>query len=231
MLIRGCMWASAQLNGIIRAARHRRYVLISVSNEFGSLLIFSLYVSLLFNCFVICAYAARSNCNIRCSGTSKDAVWHLLSLKLGCFPFTCVPPTRRLMLNLMLVTATSLFSATKNTDRTSNHSVGLWHNAGRIISTYTTWCRQPGNAAQQQTSRARAGLTGPPPDVQDAGSDTRGWRHPSTTQRPVVYAGYVTEWSKAPVSPKIQSSNHMRPRKKGLKQPLTRPWMWLLNAN
>lgn len=97
------------------------------------------------------------------------------------------------MLNLMLVTATSLFSATKNTDRTSNHSVGLWHNAGRIISTYTTWCRQPGNAAQQQTSRARAGLTGPPPDVQDAGSDTRGWRHPSTTQRPVVYAGYVTE--------------------------------------
>lgn len=36
MLIRGCVWAStlssAQLNGIIRVVRHRRYVLISVSN-------------------------------------------------------------------------------------------------------------------------------------------------------------------------------------------------------
>lgn len=100
----------------------------------------------------------------------------------------------RLMLNLMLVTLQrhcSQLPKIRIDKPTSNHSVGLWHNTGRIISTYTTWCRQPGNAARQQTSRARAGHTGPPPDVQDAGSDTRGWRNPSTTQRPVVYAGYV----------------------------------------
>lgn len=92
MLIRGCMWASvlssAQLNGIIRAARHRRYVLISVSNEFGSLLISPLHVSLLFNCFVIWVYAAPSNCNIRCLGKWEDSVWHPLSPRWGicCSP-------------------------------------------------------------------------------------------------------------------------------------------------
>lgn len=92
MLIRGCMWAStlssAQLNGIIRAARHHRYVLISVSNEFGSLLIFPLYVSLLFNCFVIWVHAVPSTCNIRRSGTSEDSVWHPLSPRWGicCSP-------------------------------------------------------------------------------------------------------------------------------------------------
>lgn len=95
MLIRGCVWAStlssAQLNGIIRVARHRRYVLISVSNEFGYLLFFPLYVSLLFNCFVICVYAAPSNCNIGCLGKSEDAVWHALSLKIRYFLFTYVP--------------------------------------------------------------------------------------------------------------------------------------------
>lgn len=89
LLIRGCVWASAlssaQLNGIIRVARHRRYVLISVSNEFGYLLIFSLYVSLLFNCFVICVYCALSNCNIGCSGKSEGTVWHSLSLKIRYF--------------------------------------------------------------------------------------------------------------------------------------------------
>lgn len=95
MLIRGCVWASAlssaQLNGIIRVTRHRRYVLISVSNEFGYLLIFSLYVSLLFNCFVICVYCALPNCNIGCSGKSEGTVWHSLSLKIRYFVVTYVP--------------------------------------------------------------------------------------------------------------------------------------------
>lgn len=35
---------------------------------------FSLYVSLLFNCFVICVYTALSNCNIGCLGKSQDTV-------------------------------------------------------------------------------------------------------------------------------------------------------------
>ena len=98
MLIRGCVWASAlssaQLNGIIRVARHRRYVLISVSKEFGYLLIFSLYVSLLFNCFVICVYTALSNCNIGCLGKSEDTVWHSLSLKIRYFLLTDVRAAR-----------------------------------------------------------------------------------------------------------------------------------------
>lgn len=129
MLIRGCVWAStlssAQLNGIIRVVRHRRYVLISVSNEFGYLLIFPLYVSLLFNCFVICMYAAPSNCNIGCLGKSEGTVWHSLSLKIRYFLLTYVPALRSTMhlespalaskelLNIILM-ALQHHSATKN---------------------------------------------------------------------------------------------------------------------
>lgn len=246
MLIRGCVWASmlssAQLDGIIRVARHRRYVLISVSNEFGYLLIFSLYVSLLFNCFVICVYAAPSNCNIGCLGKSESAVWRSLSLKIGYFLLTYVPA------------AHSAYTPWKSSSGFQGAVKHHTHGSPASFSYQNIWLNYPQGFGiiQWELSELKPSFSQP---VNSTISARQGWREgdleflwrahrahpsmfkmhhrirgagrkipfPSTTQLPEAHVRQTTAWRKLWYPPKQQSSKNIGPRNKGW---LARKILW-----